>query len=459
MDSIKTNLAARRGLIVICVASFLVPFMGSALNLALPQISEVFSMKAVTLTWVATAYLISTAIFQIPFARLADLVGRKKVFLFGVLIFSVCTFLCGFAPSGAALIVLRFLSGIGSAMTSGTSMAILTTLFPDEGRGKALGINAAVVYAALAAGPFVGGILTHNFGWHSIFYISAGVGLLVLILSRFMLKGEWIESRGEKFDFPGSILYGLGLAAVIYGFSTLPRMSGFLFLTAGIAAFVAFVWYERKLTFPVFNVRLFSGNRVFALSSVAALINYAATSAIGFMLSLYLQYVRGFDASHAGLILISQACVQSLFSLIAGNLSERFQPSKLATAGMAIIVVGLAGLVFLTVSTPTWIIVLLLVLLGVGFGTFSSPNTNVIMGSVERKNYTQASATTGTMRLAGQSFSMGFAGMALSFFVGNEKIIPELHSNFMQSMRLTFIVFAVLCAIGVYASTARIERK
>ncbi|MCL1822063.1 MAG: MFS transporter [Prolixibacteraceae bacterium] len=459
MNSIKTNWAGRRGLFVICIASFLVPFMGSALNLALPEISREFSMNGVTLTWVATSYLISTAIFQIPFARIADLKGRKKIFLMGIFIFSTCSFLCGFAPSGTILIGLRFLSGIGSAMTSGTSIAILTSLFPAEGRGKALGINVAVVYAALAAGPFAGGILTHHFGWQSIFYVGTSICLIVLALSRFMLKGEWVESHGEKFDYLGSILYGLGLASVIYGFSTLSRLSGVLFLAAGISAFVIFVWYEKKLSYPVFNVRLFSGNRIFALSSLAALINYAATSAIAFMLSLYLQYIRGLDAGQAGLILISQACVQSLFSLVAGNLSERYSPSKLATAGMAVIVVGLIGLIFLSVSTPTWIIVTLLALLGFGFGIFSSPNTNVIMGSVDKKNYTQASATTGTMRLAGQSFSMGLAGMAIAFYVGNEKIIPELHTNFMQSMRMAFIICAALCIVGIFASSARIEKK
>jgi EmrB/QacA subfamily drug resistance transporter len=449
---------AKRGLIVLCTAAFLVPFMGSALNLALPKISDAFTMKAVTLTWMATAYLISTAIFQIPFARVADLFGRKKIFLTGVFVFSVCTFLCGFAPSSTVLIMLRFLSGIGSAMMFGTNIAILTSLFPPDKRGKALGINSAVVYAALAAGPFLGGLLTHYLGWQSIFFSCAGIGILILFFSHFMLKGEWVEARGEKFDFIGSILYGTGLAGVIYGFSTLPYLSGIICLIIGIISFTGFIYFEKQHHSPVFNIRLFGGNKVFTLSSLAALINYASTSAIAFMLSLYLQYIRGLDANHAGLILISQACVQSVFSLVAGGLSNRFLPSKLATLGMSIIVVGLAGLIFLSETTPYWFILVLLVFLGSGFGIFSSPNTNVIMGSVDKKYYSQASATTGTMRLTGQAFSMGIAGMAISFYVGNRNILPELYPNFMQSMRMTFIVFFALCLIGVYASSARIRK-
>jgi len=447
------NKDAKKGLIVVCIAASLVPFTGSSLNLALPQISEAFSIKAVTLTWMATVYLISTAVFQIPFARVADLVGRKKIFVSGVFIFSLCSFLCGFAPNEGILITLRFLSGIGSAMMFGTNIAILTSLFPAEKRGWALGINSAVVYAALAAGPFVGGMLTHYLGWQSIFFTSAGIGVLVLILSVFILKKEWIESRGEKFDITGSILYGVGLASVIYGFSSLPHIEGVICLIAGICIFTVFILFEKQQASPVFNVRLFSGNKVFTLSSLAALINYAATSAIAFMLSLYLQYVRGLDAR------IAQACVQSIFSLIAGELTMRYSSAKLATAGMSIIVVVLFGLVFLSESTPYWILIGLLIMLGIGFGIFSSPNTNVIMGSVDKKHYTQASATTGTMRLTGQAFSMGIAGMAISFYVGNKKIIPELHSEFMQSIQMTFIIFVVLCLVGVYASMARTKQK
>ncbi len=449
---------AKHGLIVICIAAFLVPFMGSSLNLALPEIGKTFSLKAIALTWMATAYLISTAIFQIPFARVADIVGRKKIFLLGVSIFTLCSFLCAFASSGTALIILRFCSGIGSSMMMGTNIAILSSLFSTEKRGKALGINTAVVYASLAVGPFLGGILTHYFGWQSIFFFTTGIGIFVLISYHFLLKGEWVEARGEKFDIAGSFLYGAGLAAVIYGFSSLPDIAGFICLGAGIVTFFCFIYYEKQQKFPVFNVRLFSGNKTFTLSSLAALINYAATAAIAFMLSIYLQYVRGLDAQTAGLILISQACVQSVFSLIAGSLSNRIMPSKMATLGMMIIVVGISGLITLDTETPFWFIVILLASLGVGFGIFSAPNTNVIMGSVDKKYYSQASATTGTMRLAGQAFSMGIAGMAISFYVGNSEIVDKLPA-FLQSMQMTFIVFAGLCVMGVYASTARIEKK
>ena len=446
---------SQRALLAICTAAFLVPFMGSALNLALPKISEAFSLKAVTLTWMATSYMLSTAIFQIPFARMGDLIGRKKVFITGVIGFSCCTLLSGFAPSGTAMIVLRFVTGMCSAMMFGTNIAMLSSLFPPEKRGRVLGINTAVIYASLAVGPLFGGLLTHYAGWRSIFFVTSGIGLIAAVLARFFIKGEWVESKGERFDFTGSIVYGIALTGLILGCTQLPKIGGFSFVLLGLVAFVFFLRYEQKCPFPVFNVTLFSRNRIFALSSLSAFINYASTSAIIFMLSLYLQYVRGFDAQQAGSILISQACVQAIFSLLSGRLSDKIAPSSLATVGMAVIVGGIIGLIFLNSTTSVYYIIALLFLLGVGFGIFSSPNTNVIMGSVEKRYYGQASAVTGTMRLGGQALSMGIAGMAIALQMGNQKITPDLHPQFLSSMQITFIVFAVLCMVGVFASSKR----
>ena len=450
---------ASKALGALCLTAFLVPFMGSALNLALPQISQEFSLNAVGLTWIATAYLIATAIFQIPFARLGDIWGRKKVFLCGVSFFSLCTFLSGFAPSGTILISLRALSGIGSAMMFGTNMAILSSLFPPEKRGSALGINVAVIYASLAAGPFLGGMLAHYFGWQSIFFVCGGLGLFAVVLAKTFIKDEWREAKGEKFDFTGAAIYGLALLGVILGCSLLPGMRGFIFLTLGLLGFVAFSIFERRCNSPVFNIKLFSSNRVFSLSSLAALINYASTSAIAFMMSLYLQYVKGFDARHAGMVLISQACIQSVCTLWAGRLADKYAPTRLASLGMAVIVVGLTGLIFIQADTSIVIIIILMSLLGLGFGLFSTPNTHVIMGSVDKKYYGQASAVTGTMRLSGQAFSMGIAGMALALQLGEQKIHADVYPQFMNSMKITFIIFALLCLLGVYASMQRNKTK
>ncbi|MCL2511094.1 MAG: MFS transporter [Bacteroidales bacterium] len=448
----KPQVNPNRILFVLCMASFLVPFMGSAINLALPVISEELSLKSIAITWILTSYLITTAIFQMPLARLSDLIGRRRVFILGVLIFSVTSCLCGFSTSGEMLIVFRALSGIGSAMMFGTNMAILTSIFPSHQRGKALGITTAVVYASIASGPFLGGLITHYLGWQSIFFVSALAGLLVVVCALIFLDEEWIVSKGEKFDWLGSFAYGIALFGLIFGFTKLPSIAGVVWIATGGICFWLFTLQESRCKFPLFNMQLFKHNKVFVSSSSAALINYAATFAIGFIISLYLQYIRGFDAQQAGLILVIQAVVQAIVAFFSGSLSDRISPSKLSTAGMFIIVVGLTGLLFLSIATPLWVIVTLLIIMGLGFGVFSSPNTNVIMSSVEKKHYGQASATTGTVRLIGQTLSMGIASMVISLKIGNQKITPDIYPQFMESIRIMFLVFIVLCIVGVFAS-------
>lgn len=429
--------------------------MSSAVNLSLPQIGEAFSMGAVSQSWIATIYLITSAIFQVPFARLADLFGRKKTFIAGLTLFGLATFLCGLSVSGTVLLILRALSGFACAMMFGTSMAILASIFPPQQRGKAIGVNTAVVYFALASGPFFGGMLTHHFGWQSLFYLVGLLGVAAAACSAAILKQEWTEAKGEHFDYIGSAIYALGLFGLIFGFSELPGALGLAFIATGIACFTAFVFYELKDKQPVFDVRIFSGNRIFGLSSLSAFLNYACISAVAFMMSLYLQHIRGFTPQNAGLILIVQACAQCIVSLYAGRLSDSLNPSKLATLGMAIIAVGLAGLIFVTQTTSLLSIILLLLLLGGGFGLFSSPNSTVIMSSVDGKYYGQASAAMGTMRLTGQAFSMGIATMAISLSTGNKLIAPELYAGFMKSFHTTFIICTALCIAGIYTSSVR----
>jgi EmrB/QacA subfamily drug resistance transporter len=442
-------------LLVAAMASFLTPFMGSSINIALPSIGREFAMDAVLLSWVATSYLLAAAMFLVPFGRVADIHGRKRIFTYGMLVYTASSFLSAVATSGIMLISFRVLNGIGSAMVFGTGVAILTSVFPPRERGKALGINVASVYLGLSLGPFLGGFLTQHLGWRSIFLINVPLGLMVIAVVLWKLKGEWAEAEGEKFDFTGSIIYSLTLVAIMYGISLLPSVQGALLVLIGILGLSAFVRWEMKVESPVFNINILRDNKVFALSNLAALINYSATFAVGFLISLYLQYVRGFNPQDAGLILVSQPIVMALFSPSAGRLSDRVEPRIVASAGMALTTMGLFLFTFLNENTPLGSILTSLVLLGFGFALFSSPNTNAVMGSVEKRYYGVASATLGTMRLTGQVFSMGIAMMIFAIYIGRVQITPEYYPLFLKSMKSAFAIFAVLCFGGIFASLAR----
>lgn len=449
------SLSRKTVLFVSMLGAFLTPFMASSINIALPSIGEDFKMNAVMLSWTATSYLLAAAIFLVPFGRLADIYGRKRIYLYGILTFTVSSALCGAAPFLSALIVFRVLQGIGSAMIFGTGIAILTSVFKPEERGSVLGLNVAITYLGLSLGPVLSGFLTQHLGWRSIFYVTVPLGAVAAVFIVLKMKQEWLEASDESFDLIGSIIYGASLTAVMYGFTLLPKLSGGVVVFAGIIGIAAFGLFESRRLNPVLSLGLFKGNRVFVFSSAAALVNYSATYAVSFLLSLYLQYIKGMSPQLAGLVLVAQPAMQALLSPFTGMLSDRVEARKVATAGMGITTVSLVSFVLLNEVTSVPSIILYLIVLGAGLALFSSPNTNAIMSSVEKRYYGVASGIVGTMRLLGQMLSMGITTLVMAMHVGVSRITPELHPEFIQSLKISFIVLSVLCLAGTFASFAR----
>ncbi|MFW6126075.1 MAG: MFS transporter [Chloroflexota bacterium] len=442
-------------LLVATLASFLTPFMGSSINVALPSLGKEFAMDAVLLSWVATSYLLAAAVFLVPFGRLADIHGRKKVFTAGIVVYTLGSLLSGLSVSAAMLLSCRVLQGIGSSMIFGTALAIITSVFPPDERGRAMGINVAAVYIGLSLGPFLGGLLTQHLGWRSVFLVNVPLGLLILAFVLWKLRGEWAEAKGERFDFIGSLVYGGAIVAMMYGFSVLPAMWGIGVIAVGVMGIAAFVGWEARVKSPVVDLTLFRRNTVFAMSNLAALINYSATFAVTFLLSLYLQYVKGFSPQYAGFILVAQPVMQALCSPVAGRLSDKVEPRVVASIGMTLTTTGLLLFTFLSRETTLLYIIPGLVVLGLGLALFSSPNMNAIMSSVTRRSYGVAAGMVSTMRLIGQMLSMGLAMLIFAVVIGRVEITPEYYAEFLSSVRIAFILFAALCFGGIFASLAR----
>ena len=454
-DDISTEALERSTLIVATFTSFVTPFMISAVNVAIPDIQATFHINAVLLSWISTAYLLATAVFLVPIGKASDIFGRKKVFIIGLLLFDLASLLCGLSPNIGLLLTFRVMQGAGAAMIVTTGMAILTSVFPVERRGRAIGYYVSAVYVGLSVGPTAGGALTYHFGWRSIFYIIFPMGLASVWITFRYLKKEWYGVIERKFDFLGSALYAASLVALIYGGSELPTGEAYMYMGAGAVFLVLFIIREKKITYPVFEVDLFEKNRVFAFSSLAALINYAATFAVTFMLSLYLQYVKGLNPQSAGLILMFQPVFQAVFSPLAGRMSDKVEPRILATTGMGLTAVSLLFFVFLKPATSIYLISANLAVLGIGFGIFSSPNMNAIMSSVEKKYFGVASGAVAAMRLLGQMLSMGIATVVFAVYMGTLSISEE-HIDLLLKCNITvYTIFTSLCAIGVYFSLAR----
>lgn len=442
-------------LVITTVASFFMTFMGSALNVALPRIGTEFDMDVITLGWVSTAYILASAALLIPYGRIADMKGRRKIFILGNIVFLLGSVLSAMSVSGIMLLIARAIQGIGGSAIFATSVAILTSAFPMTERGKVLGINTASVYLGISLGPLLGGLLTQYAGWKSIFLISSITTVIVTAGAFWKMRGEVVEIQAEKFDLTGSVIYILALVLTMYGVSQLPDTPAFWFIGIGFVAGGLFFWWETRTRYPLINLGMFRNNRAYTFSNLAALVNYSGTWAIAFLLSLYLQYIKGFEPRMAGIILITNPTVQAIFSPVFGRLSDRIEPRILASAGMAVTALGIGLLSFSSQDTSIAYIIGSLIIVGFGFALFSSPNTNAIMSSADRQFYGVASATLATMRQLGMMVSMSIVWTVFAIVIGRVEVTPEYHQAFVHSTRIIFLISALLCASAISFSLIR----
>lgn len=446
-------------LLVVALSSFTTPLMLSAPNVAIPAIAQNLGADAVAVGWVSTAYLLASAVFLLPFGKVADTHGRRRVFLGGVATVCVGGVLCALAPDFKWLVAARAFQGIGAGMIYATALALLSSVYPKERRGAVIGVSTASVYFGLTAGPLLGGWVTHHFGWRLVFVLAVPLLLLALALGFTRMKGEWKGTPSGGFDWAGALIYGAAIAAIMTGVSRLPGLPGGVLTLAGVAGLVGFFAHQHRQRHPLFDVSLFYGNRVFTFSCLASLLMYSATFANTFLMSLYLQKLRGLDAQSAGLILIAQPVMMALLSPMAGRLSDSVQPRVLASSGMALCALGLVLLALAGVDAPMPMVVAYLALIGIGFALFSSPNMNAIMGSVEPRQYGLAGSSASTVRVLGQMLSMGVITLVTALVMGRVPIAPEHYDLLARAIGASFVVAAVLCIAGIVLSLSRGQVK
>ena len=488
-------------LAVVMITSFLTTFTGSALNLSVPAISTEFHAGAVSISWIVTGYILASAVLSVPFGRFADLRGKKPVLVTGQLLFTACAFLCSIAWNIETIIAFRLAQGIGAAMIFATNVALLVASYPPEKRGKMIGLSVSATYAGLSLGPVVGGVMNHHFGWRSIFYITAALAASAALLAIFRLKepadhpetlpaagaGNIAEAAGaagtgnsvpvtgaaevekkipaaggnsgekkQKMDLTGCILYSSMLACIMYGFSSITTgILAKILLPLGILLFIPFVRHESRTKDPLVNLDMFRKNTVFTFSNIAALLNYGASYAVSYLLSIYLQTVLGFDSQIAGLILITSPVFQTVLSPVAGRLSDRYSPFVLTSCGMAISAVGIFSFIFIRQGYPLGLVIAALVVIGVGFAFFSSPNTNAIMSCVDKADYSIASSVTATSRSIGHTLSMAIVTTVVAVTVGNVTLASASPQSVLFAMRVSFIIFTILCVAGIFFSARR----
>jgi MFS family permease len=447
-------------LVMAVLTALITTFSSSALNLAIPAIGAEFKASASSLGWLVNAYMLCSVSLSVPFGKIADATSRRAVLLLGCACYLVFSALAIPCTSLGPLLVMRVGQGLGAAMLFATNIAILIASFPANQRGRVMGFYVAATYSGLSLGPVLGGLITYSLGWRAVFAAMVLVSVAALVAGLFFMPKKAgsvsVQASGRKTDWQGTIAYVAAIFLLMYGFSEMgTSLVGLVLMLAGLAGCVLFARVEMAAENPVLNVRLFMRNKNFILSCIAAMFNYAATFAIGYLMSIYLQLVKGFDARTAGLFLITQPVLQALISPAAGRLADKYSPFNLASMGMAVCTVALVSFAFIGASSPLALVMASLLVIGVGFGLFSSPNQTAIMSCVRHEDYGVASSLIATSRNIGQVSSMALITLVMHARLGSLTFAQASKAQLTSAFHIQFVIFSIICAVGVFISLQR----
>ena len=456
-------------LIAACVGAFIMPLMSTMMNLALVSIGNEWNVGAENQALVNTVFLLGSVASMVPLARISDIVGRKKIFIMGLLITAVCSIVAAFSPNFIILLIMRFGMGAGSAAVSITSVAMLTEVFPFERRGWAIGIQTACIYVGSAVGPAFGGIICQYLGWRAIFFLLLPFTTISLI-SIFKFKRELITHKGASMDIRGATLFTAMVMVTMIGVINLPNvwtgdigistMWAPVLIIVGTIMLFYFVREMRRTESPVLDFNIFR-YKVFSRSCIAAYMNYASSYSVAFFMALYLQSIGALSPMEAGLIIMIQPAIQVVLTAKFGSKSDRMKDKRiLPTLGMAITGAGVLMIIFFGLDLNLWYVVVTLAVLGVGYGVFAAPNTNVVMSSVPPKNRGEASGMIALVRQLGMMTSMTIAMCSISLMLGSTNVIidssnPEYFAQFVTVLQLAFGICLVMCIIGTTVSWFR----
>jgi len=450
-DYYLNNSAARLSvLIIVCIGSFLTPMSLSATLVAIPAIARDLQADAIYVSWIPAIFLLSNLVMLLPTGRLADIYGRKRIYLIGSIIFLLGSVLAAFSTSINMLLFFRSVQGVGAALFFGTSMAIITSVFLHKGRGEAMGWVVAAVYTGLTFGPFLGGWLTDTFGWRSVFLFQAPLALLGIVLLLTKVKGEWRSKDALKLDIVGAVLLAIWLIALFIGISKLPEPRALVALLVSASFMYLFLRHTKRSPNPIIKLKVVWENRVFSNALLASSSMYGGQYGLVFVLGLYLQYNQELSPTEAGQLIMLQAIIMAVLAPMAGRLSDNYKPWLLAAAGCCSVAIGISLILLVKFTDSLWLIAIAFIFIGIGFGLFSTPNNSAAMGAVSKDRLGMASALLTMARLMGQMIGTAIVTLLMSVMIGAVKITPDKYDD-LQVVLLSAAGMSLLFAMsGLY---------
>ncbi len=438
------------------VSSFIAPLLSTMMNLSLVNIGQEFGVGSHDLAYVNSAFLLTSVIFMVPFAKLADIVGKKKMFVIGLAIVVIGCLVSCLAPSFWFVIIGRGIIGMGCSSLATVSISMLTDMVPIGRRGTAIGYQTMFVYLGLSLGPAIGGTLNDLIGWRLLFLLTVpmAVASTIIILTGF--RRDIATDRDGRFDTGGSILYGVAITLSMGGVMNLPETWAVVCVVIGLLLLAVFIKTQIGKSNCLLNMGLFR-NWTFSGSCIAAFMSYASSYSISFFLALYLQSIGQLTATQAGILMIVQPAVQCILTPFCGRLTDRLENKIiLPTAGMVLTCVGLFIYSQFSLDTSYLMVIAAMVIVGVGFAMFSAPNVTLIMSSVPKEHSSEASGVLAVMRQTGMMVSMGIAMLFISAIMGStDNLRPETYGLFLQVMSATMLTSLGMCIIGTITSLTR----
>jgi EmrB/QacA subfamily drug resistance transporter len=441
----------------------------STLIIALPTILVDLHTTLFGVMWVLIVYLLIATILAPAWGRVADMYGRKNLYLFGLAVFTIGSLLCSISADITQLILFRVVQAIGGSLLISNGSAIVADAFPSHELGKAMGVLSMIIAAAFAAGPIVGGILT-VFDWRWNFYVNIPIGMIALVWGYYRLQEPVEIQRGERFDYPGMILFTVAFISLIV-YISLVAIEGFTaplmlaLLTFGIVTLYAFLRQERHAPYPLIDLSVFH-LRIFSFGQVSAFLNSIARGAVLVLLILYFQGPRGLDPLTASILILPVAVGLAITGPIGGILSDTYGSRIISTLGLAVSLVGLLGLATMHYNTPYWILAFWMFVNSVGSGLFQAPNTSAIMGAVPPLRRGFASSMRVLLNNAGNVISMSIALPLIlgtvsleeitdMFIMGGASLPVSVQEAFTLGITHAFILSAIITVPAIILSALR----
>ncbi|MBX3279318.1 MAG: MFS transporter [Acidobacteria bacterium] len=452
----------------IAMGTFMAYVDMNIVNIALPVIARDYGVGLSDVKWVVTAYLLMVTALVVIFGRIADLYGRKRLYVFGFSVFTIGAALCSIAPTLWMLIACRAIEGIGGAALMANGSAILTESFPPEERGKALGSLGSVIALAALAGPLLGGIVSENFGWRTIFLLVVPVGVIGSVLALRALPSGGAGRQGERFDFGGAVTLVAGLTCFLFLTSSMSstdggQSTGAMLLIGMTVLMAGFLLIESRVAHPLLDLSLFR-NRAFSAAIVASFLSFWAMSVLSFLLPFYLDRVKGMSPTQIGVLFIPVPLILFIVAPLAGRLSDRFGARLICTSGAVVNFLALLGMSTLSTETSTLGVILRMLPFGVGSGLFTPPNNSAIMGAVPKSRLGIASGMISAIKSLGSMSGVAvtsFLFVILQQYFRRQAIGPGAatadleRETFASAVAALFLISAAIVVVVIFTSLVR----